>query len=434
MEIADSEDAAIGTAYRQLMGSRTGIVNSLNMELGYRESTDISTTFSIASDVEAIVENRVGQKVESGGKGETIERAFLSSFGEAVERYGLRFPDGDRLIRATYDEIRADEDKQTVDFEYLDIWGRGKEFALFDWSYAEVHRDTEIYWIDGLNLLTGERVYVPAELVWFSSGSLYEDKLHFGVTTNGVAAGETLADAILNGIYETVERDGMMKTWTRQETPPGVSLENLPEAEAFIDEYVEQDHFDIRLFSYHEQVPVDLPAIGVAAVHEGDRFPKFILGGDVSVDLSEAVQGAAIETAQGWPYMFNILDEIGIEDLRPAQNDNFKGNVLYYTLPENFDEVSFMVEGEKRVFDDYHIGVDWDTQKRIDYALHKLDEADCTPIAFDLTTPGMREADIHVARVWTPELIPITPSSTLPVEHPSLKGEDGLTYKPHPSP
>jgi len=432
MQIVDST-GPIGAQYRQMMGERAGVLKSLNYELGFRQAPDTLTTFSVAADTDAISEGSVGHAVEAGGKGERLDRALLSSFGDCVVRYSLRLPDRDRFVTATYEEMAADEERQTVDWEYIDIWGRGREFALWDRYAGELTRDRELRWCSGRNLLTGETVWLPAGLIWFNSGVLDIEDFPFGTTTNGMAAGPSPESALLNGLYELVERDGMMKTWCRQNTPPAVSMENLPEVRSFVDEYVTEGHFDLHLFSYHEEVPVDLPAIGAAAVHEGDRFPKFILGGDVSVALDDAVSGAAIETAQGWPYMYSILDEIGVDGLRPQHDHNFKANVLYYTLPEHFDEVEFLIDDDPEPMERYPTGVDWDDRRRLDHALEKFDEADVTPIAFDLTTPAMDTADVYVTRVWAPELIPITPVSTLPVEHPSLEGES-LTAKPHPSP
>lgn len=432
MEIVDST-SHIGPAYRQMMGERAGVVKSLNSEVSFRQTPDINTTFSVACDPDALTNSNVGHAVESGGKGATIEQALLSSFGECIERYSLRFPDDSQFFSATYDEMAADPERETVDWKYIDIWGRGREFALWDRYAGELTRGREMHWCSGTNLLTGDEVWLPAGLIWFNSGVLNYDDFPFGTTTNGMAAGPTPAHSILNGLYELVERDGMMKTWCRQETPPGVSLENLPEAKSFINEKIAKGHYDVELFDYSDQVPVDIPAIGAAAVHDGDRFPKFILGGDVSVDLAEAVQGAAIETAQGWGYMYTILDDLGLENLRPQHDHNFKANVLYYTLPENYDEVSFLTDGEPRTVTEYPIDVDWDDEQRVDYTLEKFDEADVRPIAFDLTTPAMDEAGIYVSKVWAPELIPITPVSTLPTKHPSIRDEE-LTAKPHPSP
>lgn len=424
-------DGWIDHNLRETIGERTGIVNSFYVESNYREAPDTLTTYCDTCDPEPIVPSALGRGIEAGGKGVETRQALHSSIGESLERYALRIPDEDALVEASYTELDADEEKTVVDFEYIDIWGRD-EFPRFAEGYRELSRDTTMYWTTGRNLLTGEDVHVPAELVWFSGEPLDYEGYHCASTTNGVAAGPSPEFATLNGIYELVERDGLMKAWVRQETPPAVDLSEFPEVEQFV-----QDHIDVgphvEIHPYVYDTEIGLPAVGAVATNGNNELPNFILGGAGDVDVREALKHAIAECGQGWTYVYTLAYDYG-SDPEIGVEDNFEANVVYYAQPENFNEVSFLVDGDtERFADSYPVGVDdWSLERKLRFCLERFDESDVTPIAFDLTTRDLAEAGINVTRVWAPELVPITPPSTLPVDHPAFK-DDQLTSKPHPS-
>ena len=65
--------------------------------------------------------------------------------------------------------------------------------------------------------------------------------------------------------------------------------------------------------------------------------------------------------------------------------------------------------------------------------LDRLADADCTPLAVEVTTPDVREVGIRVVRVVVPELVPFPPASLRPTDHPAL-AETDLPEMPHPYP
>ena len=59
-------------------------------------------------------------------------------------------------------------------------------------------------WTSGTDLGTGERIWAPSNAVYF-----YRRPLLFETTSNGLASGNTQAEARLHAIYELIERDAM---------------------------------------------------------------------------------------------------------------------------------------------------------------------------------------------------------------------------------
>jgi ribosomal protein S12 methylthiotransferase accessory factor len=70
------------------------------------------------------------------------------------------------------------------------------------------HRDLQILWIEATDLNSGERVWVPYEVVHANyTHPLPTGSGCFAATTNGLASGNHLLEAICHAICEVVERD-----------------------------------------------------------------------------------------------------------------------------------------------------------------------------------------------------------------------------------
>ncbi|ELZ10815.1 hypothetical protein C479_08388 [Halovivax asiaticus JCM 14624] len=418
--------AVVDPQYQRLIGKKTGLINSLYGLQQSRGQPEASLSQPITASVGWLAEADGELELALGGKGQTLESSYLSAIGETVERYSLCFPEPDDFVTASYDELAARE--AVIDFEYLDIYSE----AIRDERLAPLTHETEISWTAGTHLITGEAVYVPVQLVWMQFGPDYHEHPRFLGTSNGAAAGSSLTNALLGSLYELIERDAFMKMWCRQETPDRVDLSSMPDVRAFVDERIPQEHISVQPVVYDS--PLAMTSVGGALINERDERPKFILGGNTSVSPAEAVRGAIVESIQGLPFIAEIAMNHDPSELDPGHaEDNFEENVLYYALPENFDEVAFIVDGDHETRPTDRETSGWDKRDELDYCLEELDRVGYTPIGFDVTTPDVARAGPRVTKVIVPELVPITPPGTLPVNHPAFDGErDELTAKPHP--
>lgn len=425
----ESPDDVIDPKYKRAIGGKTGLVSSFFLSLPNRQDPETYLSIPDTANLEQLVNSRHQLQLGLSGKGSDLNNTIMSALGETVERYCLCWPDDrEDMVKASYEEIQSYG--EVVDWEYLNVFGEDYRESHLD----PVTRDTEVYWTAGTNLLTGEDVYVPAEYVWMRVQSLDRVPEHFLGTSSGCAAGGTLRSALLGSIYEAIERDAFMRTWCRQETPDRFRLDDHPEVQAVKEDLMENDHLKVDLFEFDSDV--DIPSVGVGFTNLRDERPKFIMGGSTTLDPTSAMIEAMNEAAQGWPYTNYMSVEYDMDeiDARDA-TDNFDVNILYYGMPENYDEVEFLVEGDKKSVDDqgYPDASDWSEQEELDYCLDQLEDAGCTPIAFDLTTPDARDLGFNATRVFIPEFVFLSPPAALPREHPEFDGEE-ITDKPHPYP
>jgi len=125
------------------------------------------------------------------GKGADAVAARVSAVMEAIERTSAERSPG-LPVRGSFARLGRRAEPTAIDPRSLELPG--------DSSYDP---ESELHWLEGFDLLAGERVLLPADLVVSppSEGVLRE------VDTNGLAAGNTRLEAVVHGLCEVIERD-----------------------------------------------------------------------------------------------------------------------------------------------------------------------------------------------------------------------------------
>lgn len=424
MKVERESDLIDPQCYRAV-GRKTGLIHTFHYQTPPRGFPVSYKVYPMRSDIEYPVDTDSELDLAIVGKGSSLSESLMSCVGEGLERYAMTIPDEGSMRRATYDDLEASE--TVVDFEYLDIYGEnrlGPEFEPFS-------QETELLWTPGTNLLTGETVFVPAPLVWYQVDRLQSEPPSLPSTSTGVAAGPSLVEAVLWGLFESIERDGLMRAWLLQQSPSTIAADSLPGLGAFGDEAVPHDDLTVHFLDCPS--PVDVPTVGSALVDERDEYPKFLLTGSAGLDPVEALKDAVAEANQTWSYLYHLACRNGLEAVDSSEISDLDRNMYYYAQPGNFDDVSFLLDGvpAESIGADYPDVEEWPVERQLAYTLDRLEDANCTPIVFDLTTPDVRETGVRVVRTFVPELVPLSIPNAAPVDHPAFEDET-LTDKPHP--
>jgi YcaO-like protein with predicted kinase domain len=132
----------------------------------------------------------------SQGKGLTLDAAKASAVMETIEHFHAESIDG-ALASGSYDDLRG-----TLRLVDVDRLPRAKG-DLFSPSLS-------MSWIEGRDWLTQQPVWVPFDIV-STDYRLPFPPGHgcFQSTSNGLASGNHLLEAVSSGICEVVERDGL---------------------------------------------------------------------------------------------------------------------------------------------------------------------------------------------------------------------------------
>lgn len=435
-------DGPLAAEHRRGIGGLTGIVSECYVSSPARSDPETRLSIPDTADIPALVGLDGDLDLGVSGKGESIAASVTSAVGETIERYCLCWPD-QALVYGSYDEL-ADR-WRLPPWEYLDVHTPDQRADVLE----PLARETELPWAIGTDLRSGESIPVPAELVWMRVGPLAGEPQRFPGSSSGCAAGTGTIDAVVRSLYEAIERDAFLRTWCEQRSPPSIEVPSEHPAAAHLDR-VRTGTAEPHVFGYES--PTGIPAVGAALVDDRDRQPVFVTGGAAALDPTAAIADALDEVAQGWPYTKYLATQHDLETIDASDaTDNFDENVLYYSLPERFDEVSFLLEGPSIGVDDLTLVSDRKTEAEprvgegdtgtdresrvaeLRRLLSALEAIDATPIAFDLTTPDAAAMGIAVTRVVVPEMVPLTPPAILPRAHPAFDDRQ-VTTKPHPYP
>jgi ribosomal protein S12 methylthiotransferase accessory factor len=409
----------------RLIGTKTGLVDEVKFQQPDRTDPRLPTTI-LQMEFD-------GQQIPAGGKGETRRQALLSAFGELAERYTFtRSLPRAAMVEGSFRELS--DSRAVVDWEYLTTFGEHETGlpGVDDEELPTLSRDTECFWIPGKNLLSGEEVFVPAQLLFNGITREYDRPDLWSTNSSGFAAGPSLEFALVNAIYEVIERDAIQRTWWTGATPRPVDVSAFPAASETLGK-IEKPLLDVELFELVSDV--DVPTLGAALVNRADEFPKFLCSGGASLTPENAVMDVVLEISQHLPsslYLGVGSEEVDFDDAIP----NFDRNVELYAKPEHFEHVEHLVDGSggpPTALEEYD---DHDTQgpaEELEALLETLAAADCTPIALEVTAPDIAEVGLTVVHVLVPELVPLGPPSSPPTYHPAVR-ENELVDRPHPFP
>lgn len=128
--------------------------------------------------------------VVAQGKGLTDADARASAVMEALERAVAGEPAVDTVVE-TADNLRA----SGRTFDRLD--------ALIAAGQNDIRPDEKIEWVRGVDLISGHDAFVPLEAVLLDRTRASR----FWMSSDGLASGNTMPEAILHGLLERVERD-----------------------------------------------------------------------------------------------------------------------------------------------------------------------------------------------------------------------------------
>ena len=170
------------------------------------------------------------------------------------------------------------------------------------------HEDLPVDWVSGYDIAREKETLVPRACVLLDYATVGADMLRiprlFQTGSSGLAAGNTLAEAVCHGIYELVERDAeAMDAASRSArsgglfTGPPVSLDHIrsPSLRRLIERLRAAGQL---LFVHDLTTDLRIPAFGAALAHRTERGRGIGGGFGAHLDPELAVQRAILEAAQ----------------------------------------------------------------------------------------------------------------------------------------
>jgi ribosomal protein S12 methylthiotransferase accessory factor len=189
-----------------------------------------------------------GSMTSHTGKGISPIQAQVSITMEAIERYCSEFrPEyRERLVKGSYRNLKSK-------FNVLDP----RDLILS--RLSDYDDGKEIYWIWGCDLSKEEDILVPACAVYHP---YHEDNILLMSThTNGIAAGNTMEEAVIHGLAEVIERDAWSIAQYSRQFHDAIFIEDVPENEFIIGIFERFEKANIEIVAKDLTTDVGMPVV-----------------------------------------------------------------------------------------------------------------------------------------------------------------------------
>ncbi len=250
---------------------------------GIKAPEDITSEDNIGIPVFSIDRPDAPAGRNYNGKGATLEQAEASAVMEAMERYSAEKRDDDEIAYGTF--AQASEVGLTVDPKDL----------ILPLNVLDYYENAEIAWVKGYEMFRGVPTWVPACAVYYPYIPDTDLQL-FKYHTNGIAAGNTLEEAILHGLLELIERDAWSLAEDHNIANADIIVDNDSVPGKLIEHFTDQG-IEIHLKDLTSDLGI--PTIGAAADDTVTKDPELLtIGVGTHLNPEIACIRAITEVAQ----------------------------------------------------------------------------------------------------------------------------------------
>jgi ribosomal protein S12 methylthiotransferase accessory factor len=343
-----------------------------------------------------------------------LSSAFLGVLGETVERilpiiYSKYYKE--KVIYGSAKEMRK---------KGYSILGPEKLFLFAKEQYKDhfffkpFTEDTWLGWIKGENLLTGEDIYAPAQLMTFGYKREKEEPPIAYSHSGGLTCHTDRIAGRYHGFTEFIERDQMNVRWVCKFPPREIIIDSIDEElEELFNKFYFLKILYVRTKFYHWSL--DIPEVHVVTAHVVNITAKKMkyfpgMGSDISFKVALKKALAEVGQAEKIYYIAALSEEGELPpwlDISPNADhseitDLFK-TLAYYGFDKNLSIVENFYKGTDKILLSTLLKKE---EKKEEEKYKRLLEIfklkGLTPLCFDLTPPNFKFMKLQ--RCFIPEL------------------------------
>lgn len=384
-----------------ITGPVTWLVDITGKTGGLAYTYSAGHTFTIIRDTLHYL--RQSLVARTGGKGRTEIQAKVSALCEALERYTGVYRGDEYTIRASYNQLGQEAvhlhkclNFSPKQYAERDQWNAQLQGARFNVIPNRFDENQELDWTPVWSLTQQQFKYLPTSFCYYGHPESAEFFFCAG-DSNGIAAGNTIEEAILSAFMELVERDGLAIWWYNQIQRPQVDLSTfqlpyLDQIQAFYRQ------LNRELWVIDVTTDLQIPVF-VAVSRRTDRQPEdIILGSAASLDPTSALLGAIIEMNQFLPAVMDMAP-----DGRTAYNYPDQEGIHWWTTAKVASQTYLLPDPQapQKQFSDYWQRSTGDLKQDIQTCVEAAAQVGVEILALDQTRPDI---GLNAARVVAPGL------------------------------
>ena len=384
---------------------------------------------------------------EGGAVALNRERSRVKAVGEFVERYCATCDGSLHVKKMIFDSFDNLNEKGVHCLDQHDlIHFEDRLYEDPEFPLSRYFSNLPISWVEGENLISGNRVLLPAQKVFLSYPLQNMEQFHLWGLSTGLACGMDFSQAVLNAVCEVIERDSFMLTWRLKISGKRIEVTNVRNEELIalyshiLKHLVGED--ELHIYDISKTVGVhtilsfirnNLPdAFGLIVATASHPNPEIAL----LKSLEELCQ------TQVFAYSSLIKDrERECQRMKEQDITELKKHTLYYSTGRNSRNIDFISNSGENIrlcdMADYSHGSDKESLK---YLINQFKSKKQRVFIADITKPEIREEGLCVIKAIIPGYVDLDAnnrfkqlkSSRLRMYQKQYDVE--INYAPHPFP
>ncbi len=365
---------------------------------GDPETTTIVNAHRVVTSRPSLAKTRVTSIVTEGLDFESVAKAGALSLIEGLERlFALEYCDPGRIVHCRYTAVAAD----ALDPRRFPLYA-SEQYDDPEFGLRRFDPDAEIPWVWGMALGAERPVLVPADLIYTSTSPtrIYKP------TSNGAACHTSFHHAVLNGIYEAIERDALMIVWLNQLSMPRVEL-----APGDPDPFSARRSWAALAFDCElVDITSDLGIPVLLGLLRDRLNPDFLLVDPVASLDPETLLGKLYKELVQFCQPYFLNEHAYRTAATPSMDANlvveFPDHLGFYQAREKHAEVAFLTGApERRAFGDGPYGPPGlGVRQAIDELVFRLGRSGHEVIVVNCTVPLLRGLGLCAVKVLIPGL------------------------------
>lgn len=365
------------------------ILSCIKRTPGPSDTGNVYQYISRIQETAAFSPNGSSNPSNTGGSALESSEAKIAAIGEAIERYCLSLSDPDDFITRRYDNLNRSA------ISPLDINAfSDRQLKEKNISHKEI-RSAEYHWTATREMISGEKVLVPGQLVYlpFSSPLVVRSPI-----TTGAATGMDYESACYRALCEIIERECFIIGYLNKISFPRIDLSSVEDSG--IKTYqaeLENRGMDVYVFD----ISLDHPFHSCLAIAVNqNRRPMVSLGLDADVDMTKAVRDALREALQ-----INSWDESDeIRGDEPTTIKTIEERAAFWASSGRVADLDFWLETDSTT----EIGAPvCPRSEALNVAESYLDKHDYCWYVADVTTPEVKERGFKTVSTVIPAFHPM---------------------------
>jgi ribosomal protein S12 methylthiotransferase accessory factor len=386
----------IRNAAQALVDTRCGVIKKVSVT---ESPPGEPMIYSSAIDRETPAEITDGRDFTPMEGGCSIEReqAAAAAVGEAVERYCASIYRAEQLACGAYSEI-----DDAIDPERVVTFDPDQQPGLAE--RRELYTDgDQLRWVKGSRQPDGERVAVPAQLVYLNYDEPAESVIRSPIST-GLAAGMDRAGAVRRGMLEVIERDAFMLYYLTKAELPQIEIDGATSEIRTITGRLDRAGLDWVVLD--ARTDLDVPVVIAVLIDDGPG-PTVSVAASAHTTAETAVKRALEEAIQTRLYQRYLLatseEPIDLSTLQRAEIGR-KERVLGWCHESVRGKLSFWRDSDRSI---QLATISEQSDCRSHAELQQKANSELTFYISELTTRDISEVGFTVVRALAPSAQPL---------------------------